>query len=99
MTDHVWGAHVAHSARHDGTVRHDRLMTLAHGTSSKQGHDVELSPSPSSSRRRDVSIVIYKTSRARLQEEEDVAAPGLSPSLFFLVSSFSLVYPGSFPCL
>jgi hypothetical protein len=41
MTDHSWGAHVAHDARHDEARHPDRLTTLKHGTSSKQGHDVE----------------------------------------------------------
>jgi hypothetical protein len=53
-------------------------MTPAHGASSKQGRDVELSPSPSASRCGDVSVTIYKTSRTRLQEEG-----GLSPPLLF----------------
>jgi hypothetical protein len=62
----------------------------ARGASRKQGHDVEPSPSPSISRRGDVSVIIYKTSRARLQEEEGGVAPGLPSSWFFLFLLFSL---------
>jgi hypothetical protein len=55
---------------------------------------VEPSPSPSASRRGDVSVIIYKTSRARLQEEEGGVVPRLSfLSVFlFLLSPPSLSY-------
>jgi hypothetical protein len=76
-------------------------MTPVHGASSKQGHDMEPSPSPLASRHEDVFITIYETSRTRLQEEEGGTALGLSPPLFFsfLYSSLSLSYPRSFPWL
>jgi hypothetical protein len=76
MTGHAKGAHVTHNARHDGTGCHDRLMTPTHGTSIKQSHDVEPSPSPSASQRGDVSIITYKTNRAHLQEKKYDAALG-----------------------
>jgi hypothetical protein len=68
---------------------HDQLMTPACGASDKQNHDVEPSPSPSSSQSGDVSIIIYKTSRARLQEKKYDAALR-PPSSLPLYLSFSL---------
>ena len=34
-------ASVHHDVRRDGVERHDRQMTLAHGASDEQGHDME----------------------------------------------------------
>jgi hypothetical protein len=62
----------------DGTGRHDELTMPTHGANNKQGHDVELSPSPSALQRGSVSITIYETSGTRLQEEEGGRVPRLS---------------------
>jgi hypothetical protein len=62
-------AHITHSARHDEMGRHDRLVMPTRGASGKQSHDVEPSLAPSASRRGDISVIIYKTTkthRARL---------------------------------
>jgi hypothetical protein len=74
------GAHITHRARHDRTGHHDLLTMLAHGASGKQGHDMEPSPLPSASRRGDVSVIIYMTSKARLLDKEGGMAPGLPSS-------------------
>jgi hypothetical protein len=68
----------------------------ARGASDKQGHDVEPSPLPSASRCGYVSIIIYNTRRARIQERKYGAAsrPPSSPPLYL---SVSLLYPRSFP--
>jgi hypothetical protein len=60
---HAWRAHVAHSAGQGEMGRHGWMTTPTRGTSGKQDHDAELSPSPSTSRHGDVSVLIYRAGK------------------------------------
>jgi hypothetical protein len=78
-------AHGTHDARHDEARRPDRLTTLEHGAHSKQGHDVELSTSPSTLQRGNVSINIYNT-RAPLLKRRTARDRGPALSVFLFLS-------------
>jgi hypothetical protein len=91
MKSHSGGGHVAHSSRHGEIGRRDRRTTPDHGASSKQGYDVEPSPSPSTSQRGNVSVNICNTRIPLLKRRAARTQDPLSLFffLFFLFLSLS----------